>query len=81
MIDVVIDLNLHHEGPTDDPSTRLYIYNHPIDPLAAEGTVIIANRIEKNIVPVKQVFERQRKNRNDTPIWMDRHLQRPQYSV
>ena len=51
MIDVVIDLNLHHEGPSDGSSTRLYVYNRPIDPLAAGGTVIIANLIEKVLYP------------------------------
>ena len=49
MIDVAIDLNLHHEGPSDGLSTRLYVYNRQIDPLAAGGTVIIANRTEKTI--------------------------------
>ena len=47
MIDVIIDLNLHHRGPFDGPSTRLYVYNRPIDPLAAGGTVVIANGQEK----------------------------------
>ena len=47
MIDVVIDLNLHHEGPSDGLSTRFYVYNRPINQLAAEGTFIIANRTEK----------------------------------
>ena len=51
MIDVLIDLNLHQRGPSDGPSTRLYVYNRPIDPLAAGGTVIIANRQEKVVYP------------------------------
>ena len=51
MIDVVIDLNLHHEGPSDGPSTRIYVYNRQIDPLAVGGTVIIANWTEKVLYP------------------------------
>ena len=51
MIDVAIDLNLHHEGPSDGLSTRLYVYNWPINQLAAEGTVIIANQTEKVLKP------------------------------
>ena len=47
MIDVAIDLNLHHEGPSDGLSTRLYVYNRQIDPLAAGGTFIIVDRTEK----------------------------------
>ena len=54
MIDVVIDLNLHHGGPSDGPSTRINVYNRPIDPLAAGGTVIIVNRIGKSTVSVKK---------------------------
>ena len=54
MIDVAIDLNLHHEGPSDGLSTRLYVYNRKIDPLAAGETVIIANRTEK--VPYTEYF-------------------------
>ena len=42
MIDVAIDLNLHYEGPSDCLSTRLYVYNWKIYPLAAGGTIIIA---------------------------------------
>ena len=51
MIDVVIDLNLHHGGPSDGPSTRINVYNRHIDPLAAGGTVIIANWTEKVVYP------------------------------
>ena len=51
MIDVVIDLNLYHGGPSDGPSTCLYVFNCPIDPLAAGGTVIIANWTEKVVYP------------------------------
>ena len=47
MIDVAIDLNLHHEGPSEGLLTRIYVYNRQIDPLAAGGTVIIANQTEK----------------------------------
>ena len=47
MIDVAIDLNLHHEGPSDGLSTRLYAHNRQIDPLAAGERVIIANQTEK----------------------------------
>ena len=55
MIDVVIDLNLHHEEPSYGQSTRLYVYNRHIDPLAAGGTVIIANRTE-NVPYTEDVF-------------------------
>ena len=51
MIDVVIYLNLHHEEPSDGPSTRIYVYNWLIDPLAAGGTVIIANWTQKLVYP------------------------------
>ena len=51
MIDVVIDLNFHHVGPSDGPSTRINVYNRPIDPLAAGGTVIITNQTEKVVYP------------------------------
>ena len=51
MIDVVIDLNLRHGGPSDGLSTRLYVYNRPMDPLAAGGPVIIANPTEKVVYP------------------------------
>ena len=51
MIDVIIDLNLHHERPSDGLSNRLYVYICPIDTLAAEGTVIIANRTEEVLNP------------------------------
>ena len=51
MIDVVIDLNLHHGGPSDDPLTRFYVYKRQINPLGAGGTVIIVNRIEKVVYP------------------------------
>ena len=49
IIDVAIDLKLHHEGTSDGLLTpRLYMYyNQKIDPLAAGGTVIIANQTEK----------------------------------
>ena len=75
MIDVVIDLILHFEGPMDSPSTHLYIYNRPIDPLAADGTVIIAT------IPVKNSFEQQREIQNRALFLRDRCLQWPQYSV
>lgn len=81
MIDVVIDLNLHHRGPSDGPSTRLYVYNRPIDPLAAGGTVIIANWTEKYCTRKKKFFEQQREKQTDTPETRDRRLQWPQYSV
>ena len=55
MIDVVIDLNLHHGGPSDGPSTRIYVYNRHIDSLAAEGTNIIANWTEK-VVKAENFF-------------------------
>ena len=67
MIDVVIDLNLHHGGPSDSPSTRINIYNHPIDPLAAGGTVIIVNRIGKSTVPIKKFWATTQKNRPIRP--------------
>ena len=51
MIAVVIDLNLRHGGPSDGPSTRLYVYNWPIDPLAARGTIIITNLTGKLVYP------------------------------
>ena len=51
MINVVIDLNLHHGGLSDGPSTRINVYNCPIDPFAAGGTVIIANWTEKAVCP------------------------------
>ena len=47
MIDVAIDLNLHHEGPSDGLLTCLYTHNWKTDPLAARFTIIIANRTEK----------------------------------
>ena len=70
MIDVVIDLNLHHGGPSDGPSTHIYVYNGAIDSLAAGGTVIITNWTDK-----------QRKKQTYTPKTRDRRLQWPQYSV
>ena len=47
MIDVAIDIKLHHEGPSDSLLTLFYMYNRKIDPLAAGGTVIIANQTQK----------------------------------
>ena len=55
MIDVAIDLNFHHEGPSDGLSTRLYVNNWQIDPLKTGGTVIIANRTE-NVSYTKDIF-------------------------
>ena len=52
MVDVAIDLNLHHEGPSDGLLTRYYVYNQKIDQVAAGGTVLIANLTEK--VPYAQ---------------------------
>ena len=51
MIDVIIDINLHHKRPSDGLSNRLYVYIRPIDALVAEGTVIISNRTEKVLNP------------------------------
>ena len=81
MIDVVIDLNLHHGEPSDGPSTRINVFNRPVDPLAAGETVIIVNRIGKSTVPVKKKFEQQRKKQAYTLKTRDRRLQWSQYSV
>ena len=69
MIDVAIDLNLHDKGLLDGLLTRFYIYNLEIDPLAAGGTIIIANQTEK--VPyTEDFFEQQHDNHNRcTSLW------------
>ena len=81
MIDVAIDLNLHHGGPSDGLSTRLYVYNWHIYPLADGGIAIMANRTEK--VPyAEDIFFSNNTIITAAPRAMrDRLIEWPQYSV
>lgn len=56
MIDVIIDLNLSHRGPSDGLLNHLYECNYPIDPLAAGGSIIIGNQTEKVLYPQTNCF-------------------------